>query len=42
MAAIRMLLFVGLDYTKIVPNYIGVGRMEYLRIRSIPLNKEPY
>lgn len=38
----RVLLLVGLDYTKIAPNYLRVGRVEYSRIRSIPLNKEPH
>jgi hypothetical protein len=42
MAAMRMLPFMGLDYTKIVTNYLGVGRTESLRIRFFPLNKEPH
>jgi hypothetical protein len=42
MAAIRVLLLVGLDYTKIDPNYLRVGRVEYSRLRSFPLNKEPH
>ena len=42
MTALRVLLLVGLDYTKIDPMYLRVGCAECWRIRFIPLNKEPH